>query len=182
MSVKFSVLLFMLFFSIGCENLHHEKTKASPHAINIKEIKNELTFWDSVRMKLPLPLASIKKNTVIDSVYQRSESTFEGDSVFIRQGKYSFALVSYSDHLVCSLKFLLVFDNTNQKNTDYKQVSIDCDRPEGEPYRTISYQILNDSTIVIIDSYYENSLDANVKPKVDKEKWRLGNDGVFFLQ
>jgi hypothetical protein len=118
---------------------------------------------------------------MIDSAYIRQESIFQGDTILFPDSRYCFAIISYDDRLVCSNKFLVVFDRSQQKGTDYKMIYTDCDRPEGESYNEISYEIPNDSSLIIIYNQHQKASDGQLKLTVEKERWRLGETGIFSL-
>jgi hypothetical protein len=141
-----------------------------------------VSFFDSVESHVVLSHDQIKTHTTIDSTYWTKllhRAVFYGDTIYFRMGKHPLVVLNYSDSVVCSYKFLLIFDSAGKINYDYAIVDSRCDDDGGEIYTTLSYEIVNDTTILTKKTSYDRRKGKNNRA-VSKDKYLyVGKDGKF---
>ena len=143
---------------------------------------HKMTFFDSVASQFAITIDQIKKYTIIDSVYWTGVDHgghFVGDSIYFREQKHPLLVLNYSDGLVCTYLFLLVFDSSGLHNSDYRIIEMNCDVDGSSGYTDLSYQILNDSTIMLERTSYERKEGHKDHVSSQKGYLHLKGDGKF---
>ena len=142
-----------------------------------------LSFIDSVSQKYELSTGQIKKYTKIDSVYYTdmfSDVSFIGDTVIDFHSGLKGAIIKYDDRKSCIYKFLLIIDQTNNRNSDNKIIFTDCDHDESADYTTLRYRLLNDSTFETIETYIPAKSGNKANSTKDKDvKWKINMSGMI---
>jgi hypothetical protein len=143
---------------------------------------HKMTFFDSVASQFAISIDQIRKHTMIDSIYWTGVyqgGHFFGDSIYFREQKHPLLVLHYSDALVCTDLFLLVFDSSGMHNSDYRIIEMNCDADESSDHSDLSYQILNDSTIMLERTSYEKKQGHKDHVSVQKGYLHLKSDGKF---
>lgn len=151
-----------------------ETTQVQPPALN---------FLDSILQKRVLLVSQIRSRTIVDSFYYTHypDATFEGDTVFSWAGGWNVALINYSDHLTCSKKLFLIFNAAGDINTDFKEISSDCDKDESAGHSEVSYTIQQDSVLVTTDKYFIHSEEGAKLSEVKRLFWKTDPVGRLYV-
>ena len=143
---------------------------------------HKMTFFDSVASQFAISIDQIKKYTMIDSIYWTGVyhgGHFVGESIYFRDQKHPLLVLNYSDGLVCSDLFLLVFDSSGMYNSDYRIIEMNCDADGSSGYSALSYHILNDSTIMLERTLNESKQGHKEHVSSQKGYLHLKDDGKF---
>jgi len=137
-------------------------------------------FLDSVLAKADISLSFIKNHTLIRE-YFTEKSKFTGDTVYFRDSDHPVVIMEYSDGMVCSKKFLLVYQRNTLKNTACKLVETDCDEDDASNYNRISFGIFNHTYFYTRDVWYIRDEGAKTKVTVDDQFYHFGKNGKIVL-
>jgi hypothetical protein len=186
------ICVLILLLILGCKtgNEKNGSDKDSSHRIvdtgfslpHHDTAEHKMTFFDSVASQFAISIDQIKNYTMIDSIYWTGVyqgGHFFGDSIYFREQKHPLLVLNYSDALVCTDLFLLVFDSSGMHNSDYRIIEMNCDADESSDHSDLSYQILNDSTIMLERTSYEKKQGHKDHVSVQKGYLHLKSDGKF---
>ncbi len=107
-------------------------------------------FLDSVFVKKRLSFDQIKEHTNIDTIYDKENIRFVGDTVWYRKGKHPLAIVRYRDSLI-DRKLLLVF-NRRGKCTASLIVGMDGDVDSFDSVR-LNYRISDNNNFSTTETW-----------------------------
>jgi hypothetical protein len=110
-----------------------------------------MTFFDSVASQFAISINQIKNCTMIDSIYWTG----------VYHGGHFFG------------------DCSGMHNSDYRIIEMNCDVDESSDYSDLSYQILNDSTIMLERTSYKKKQGHKDHVSVQKGCLHLKGDGKF---
>jgi hypothetical protein len=144
------------------------------------------TFFDSVSAKMELSTQQILSRTLMDKGLTKVQDsfnpdrkpTFSGDTIYYADSKQPIVIIDYSDNLVSTQKYLLVYHG--QKNVACKQVNLSID----VDYSTDDTQY--DYTMVGNNSFYITTTDtqrkgreheAKDKQTITQQYFKISDDG-----
>ena len=149
---------------------------------NLPPLSAPVSFIDSVRRRLPIPISQLCQRTLIESFYYtgfNSDATFEGDTVVNFSNGYLGAILNYNDGKVCSKKLLFIFDSTGKKNTSYEMIALDCDHFDDEYINQV--YVLSDTMLETRKSIYpftDNSSDS-IPKSTEIVRWKVNSKGIL---
>src|SRR5579862_5367439 len=108
-------------------------------------------FLDSVLVKMDLSFDQIKEHSNIDTIYDKDDAEFSGDTVWFRNGKRPLAVIRYDDR-GRSKRFLLVF-NRKGKCTASLMVEMDGDVDGGFDSVSLSYRIFDNNNFSTTETW-----------------------------
>ncbi|WP_448699428.1 hypothetical protein ACFGVR_20720 [Mucilaginibacter sp. AW1-3] len=172
----------MLFCCFGCGNTNTDTSDKSTVAIQQKN-KTPLTFLDSVEAQMKLSSKQILRHTIIDSAFLKNAwgdtTAFTGDTVYKISPDRAIVILSYSDHRVCSEKFLLIYNTKNiVKNTAYELIETNCDEDVSASYGVMNYKIVNPNLFYVKDIYIER-LKKKDKVTVTQNFFKVTEKGLI---
>jgi hypothetical protein len=137
-------------------------------------------FLDSVLVKMDLSFDQVKAHAKLDTIYDKDEAQFSGDTVWFRSGKRPLAIISY-DNGGMSKKFLLVF-NRRGKCTAILMVGMDGDVDGGFDAISLNYKIFDNDTFSTTETWKHKEGKKDNKVTVTEQYYWINNKGSIMAQ
>ena len=139
--------------------------------------KHKKTFFDSVAAQLDLSFKQVRRHTDIDSGYFTAKSKFTGDTIYYALSKFPLAIIRNEDGLVCSYKFLLVYNRHTRENTACYLVETDCDEDYGTDFSRLSFKIFNETQFFTREVTYTREQGKKTRVTVDDRFFQIDDKG-----
>ncbi|RFS21189.1 hypothetical protein DVR12_17805 [Chitinophaga silvatica] len=163
----FLILSLLLCYCISCVEVAQDKNVAKSSPDNI---------WDTIDHKSELNMNQLIRIGAYNSYISNGGRVY-GDSYYNLNDSVRVIVLSYTDRMSCSGKYLVTVNSNTVQSISSQDLSIDCGADTSNGFFKRTYKVISDSTFEIIEYAVGRMIDGTRHEKSRTTKFLIQPNG-----